>query len=174
MFSKRARYALHGVGFLAYNYSEVPVAFPQILAYLKEYSRNLSLSPGYIKKIFQDLSRAGVVRAMVGRKGGYALARPPKALKMIDVVGAIDGYPVDECCLLSVGGCNREDDCGVNSLIREAQGQFYNFLSKETADSLAKKVFGKKGPRGVPRRGGKKAASRTGGPRAGRAGSRRR
>jgi Rrf2 family protein len=151
MFSKRARYALHGVGFLAHKQSASPVPFSEILAYLREYSYQLSLSPDYIKKIFQDLSRGGIVKPIVGRKGGYILGKPPEKLRIVDVVAAVDGVPVEECCLLSVGQCPNQPQCGVNHIIQEAQDQFYGFLARETAESLANKMF-------VARRPGAKKA----------------
>jgi len=142
MISKRARYALHGVSFLASHSPADIVPFARILKYLRDYSSGLTLSPGYISKIFQDLSRAGIVQASVGRKGGYSLARDSHTVRAVDIVGAVDGLPVEQCCLLSVGGCDRQETCGVNSLIRRAQETFYDFLAGETAASLAEKMFG--------------------------------
>lgn len=147
MISKRARYALHGIGFLAHKYSDVPISFDQILAYLREYSHELSFSPGYIKKIFQDLSRAGIVTAVVGRKGGYILSRPPKRLRVLDVVTVVDGLPVEQCCLLSVGGCDNQKNCGVHEIIEGAQRQFYSRLAAESAESLSRKMFTQTGAR---------------------------
>ena len=159
MISKRARYALHGVSFLANKYSEPPVSFGEILDYLKVYSEKLSFSSGYISKIFQELSRAGIIRALVGRNGGYSLARHPADIRVIEIVSAMDGYPIEECCLLSVGGsCSNQNTCSVNQLILQAQNQFYSFLSSETAESLSKKAFGKKG---LPRPGQRPAKGKT-------------
>ena len=95
MFSKRARYALHGIGFLAYHHSRAPVRFADILRYLEDYSGGLSLSEGYISKVFQELSRTGIVMTVAGRKGGYALAKPPAEVRILDVVAAMDGYSPD-------------------------------------------------------------------------------
>lgn len=161
MISKRARYALHGVGYLAHKYADSPISFAEILVYLKDYSKDLSFSQGYISKIFQELSRAGITTAVVGRKGGYALAKPPKEVKIIDVVAAMDGHPMKECCLLSVGGgCDNQTSCGVSQVIHGAQKSFYDFLSAETADSLCRKMFGKRAATGVKRRTAEKKAPR--------------
>ena len=161
MISKRARYALHGVGYLAQRYQDSPISFAEILEYLKEYSKDLSFSQGYISKIFQELSRAGITTAVVGRKGGYALARPPKEVKIIDVVAAMDGHPMKECCLLSVGGgCDNQTTCGVSQVIHGAQKSFYDFLSAETADTLCRKMFGKRAATGGRRRDTRTTARR--------------
>jgi Rrf2 family protein len=150
MFSKRARYALHGVGFLAYHHPRAPLPFAEIQAYLEDYSSEASLSAGYIAKVFQDLSRAGIVRTVAGRKGGYGLAREPDQLRLYDLISAVDGLPQDGCCLLSVGGCTNQPCCGVNEVIRDAEEAFYAFLRGQTAASLAQKMFRERGPLGTP------------------------
>ncbi|MBN2489823.1 MAG: Rrf2 family transcriptional regulator [Planctomycetes bacterium] len=161
MISKRARYALHGVGYLAQRYEESPISFAEILEYLKEYSGELGFSHGYIAKIFQELSRAGITIAIVGRKGGYTLSRPPRELRIIDVVGAMDGHPIKECCLLSVGGgCKNQQRCGVSAVIRGAQKSFYDFLAAETAETLCRRMFGKRASPSTRSRGKRAAASR--------------
>jgi len=150
MFSKRARYALHGVGFLAYHHPRAPVPFSEILAYLEEYSSEAALSHGYLAKTFQELSRAGIVRTVTGRKGGYALARPPQEVRLLDLVVALDGGPTEGCCLLSVGGCSNQSGCGVNEVICNAERALAEFLGSETAASLAAKMFRQRGPLGTP------------------------
>lgn len=54
MFSKRARYALHGIGYLAYRHPEAPIPFSEILEYLEDYSGELSLSFGYLAATAAD------------------------------------------------------------------------------------------------------------------------
>ena len=150
MFTKRARYALHGMGFLAYQHPRAPVPFSEILAYLEDYSSEASLSPGYIAKVFQELSRAGLVHTVTGRKGGYALARPPEQVRLVEIVVALDGGPQEGCCLLSVGGCSNQGCCGVNEVIRDAERAFLDFLASQTAASLGAKMFRERGPLGTP------------------------
>ena len=150
MISKRARYALHGVGFLTYYHGSGPLSFKEILRYLSSYSNKLTLSPGYIARVFQDLSRAGIVQSTLGRNGGYSLAKTPAEVRILDIIAATDGAQVDECCLLSVGECTNQGTCGVNSVINQAQRNFFEFLASESAESLAEKMFGANGPPRFP------------------------
>ena len=152
MISKRARYALHGVGFLAYYHGDAPLSFKEILRYLRGYSNQLTLSPGYIARVFQDLARADIVRSTVGRNGGYCLARPPALVRVVDIISATDGAPIESCCLLSMGECSNRTTCGVNAIIFQAQRTFHDFLASESAESLADKMFGAHGPPGFPKR----------------------
>jgi Rrf2 family protein len=45
----------------------------------------------YLAKHLQALSRAGILEAVPGPRGGYRLARPPTEITVLDVVEAIDG-----------------------------------------------------------------------------------
>ena len=45
----------------------------------------------YLAKHLQSLSRAGIVEAEAGPRGGYRLARPPAEVTLLDVVEAVEG-----------------------------------------------------------------------------------
>ncbi|MFC1408841.1 Rrf2 family transcriptional regulator [Streptacidiphilus sp. N1-12] len=49
------------------------------------------VSPSYLAKQLQALSRAGLVRSLQGNAGGYALTRSPAQITVLDVVAAVDG-----------------------------------------------------------------------------------
>src|ERR1700742_2078001 len=49
------------------------------------------VSPSYLAKQLQALSRAGLVRSVQGKAGGYVLTRAPERITVLDVVTAIDG-----------------------------------------------------------------------------------
>jgi Rrf2 family protein len=45
----------------------------------------------YLAKHLQALARAGILESVPGARGGYRLARGPEAIRLVDVVEAIDG-----------------------------------------------------------------------------------
>ncbi|MFE5141307.1 RrF2 family transcriptional regulator [Streptomyces fagopyri] len=49
------------------------------------------VSPSYLAKQLQALSRAGIVRSTQGTAGGYVLTRSPARITVLDVVEALDG-----------------------------------------------------------------------------------
>lgn len=49
------------------------------------------VSPTYLAKQLQALSRAGLIESAQGKSGGYALTRPPQEITVLDVVEAIEG-----------------------------------------------------------------------------------
>ncbi len=146
--SKRTRYALHGVGYIAAFAEGKPVPLDRILKYLKIYSRHLTLSSGYIRKIFQDISRAGLIQATFGPRGGYSLGRAAEEIKLLDIVEVLEGPIFSDCCLLSSGihGCPVETNCGVRKIIHGAEMALYRFLHDTTVETLTKEMVFPDGP----------------------------
>jgi len=57
-----------------------------------------ALPPAYLAKHLQALSRAGIVTADRGAKGGYRLGRAPAKISLLDIVLAIEGaQPAFRC-----------------------------------------------------------------------------
>ena len=140
MVSRRTRFAIHGLLYLTKMASGQPISFRQILTYLKSWSLELSLSSGYVAKIFQDLSRAGLVRSIPGRKGGYVLARPPENIFLLEILATLDGVAPPDCCFLSVGECQMQNHCGISGVLDKARQAFNSVLEGESLGTLAGKM----------------------------------
>ena len=138
--SKKTRYVLHGLAYIGQSSDGEAVPFEEVLSYLRAYSNRLTLSPSYIAKIFQDVSRLGFTEAVSGPHGGYRLSRPATEINLIDVVEALEGPILTGCCLLSVGDCPRQSSCGVRGIVNDAERVFYDFFKNETIASLAKRM----------------------------------
>jgi len=138
--SKKTRYALHGLAYLAASAHDEAIPFDEILAYLRFYSGGLTLSPGYIAKIFQQISRAGFTEALPGPHGGYRLARPPVEVSLLEIIEALEGRVFSSCCLLSAGDCPQQEHCAVRALISQAEAGFHRFFEFETLESLAARM----------------------------------
>lgn len=81
MLSKTAEYALRVTVWLAQSPQE-----PSSADHLAEATR---VPRRYLHKVVQDLVRAGLVRSQPGPGGGYALARTPNEITILDVVNAV-------------------------------------------------------------------------------------
>ncbi|HEV7221799.1 MAG TPA: Rrf2 family transcriptional regulator [Pirellulales bacterium] len=96
MISQTAEYALRAIVYLA-DQAETPQTTRQIAA--------VTLVPaGYLAKVMQGLSRAGLVRAQRGLHGGFTLAKPATDLTVLDVVQAVDPLRRITHCPLGLKG----------------------------------------------------------------------
>ena len=80
----------------------------------------------YMAKQMQALSKAGIVRTSRGATGGYALARGPETITLLDVVGAIDGTaPMFRCTEIRQRGpcASPRADCTAPCAIARAFAQ---------------------------------------------------
>lgn len=92
MISLTTEYALRAVVYLADQQGA-----PQTVAHMSEATQ---VPAGYLAKVMQGLSRAGLVKSQRGLNGGFVLARDAKSLSILEVVNAVDPirrYP--ECPL---------------------------------------------------------------------------
>jgi Rrf2 family protein len=81
MLSKTAEYALRVAVWLGQSPDE-PVSADHLAKVTKIPRR-------YLHKVVQDLTRGGLVRSQPGPGGGYAIARAPKKITILDVVNAV-------------------------------------------------------------------------------------
>ena len=72
-----------------------PAGGPPSSRDLAEYQ---GVSPSFVAKIFTQMKKAGLVTAAEGVHGGFALARAPERISVLDVVDAIEGdKPLFHC-----------------------------------------------------------------------------
>src|SRR5829696_2202110 len=94
MFSQTAEYALRVIVFIGTLRGE-PATTKQIAAATR-------VPEGYLAKILQSLSRAGLVQSQRGLHGGSVLARDPADVTIYDVVTAISPLPRILTCPLGL------------------------------------------------------------------------
>jgi Rrf2 family protein len=92
MLSQTAEYALRAVVFLAGS--------PARLVTTREIAAATRVQEDYLAKVLVALVRGGVVRSRRGAQGGFALARAPEDLTVLDVVNVVDPIQrIDRCPL---------------------------------------------------------------------------
>lgn len=75
----------------------------------------------FLSQVMRDLVRAGLVDGTVGRSGGYRLAKPSKAISLLDVVEAVEGDSRRRVCILRGGPCVRDGVCDVHAVFAAAE-----------------------------------------------------
>ncbi|MFQ5737725.1 MAG: RrF2 family transcriptional regulator [Acidobacteriota bacterium] len=78
---------------------------------LRELAKDLGVATTYLTKVFQSLTRVGLVCAVRGPGGGVQLARPAREIRMWDVVSAIEPPGEFERCFLGLGACSDSNPC---------------------------------------------------------------
>lgn len=82
--SEGVEWALHSCVNLAWSGPDQAVSAARLAAWH-------DLPAAYLNKQLQALARAGIVTSTPGPRGGFRLARPLKAISLMDVVAAVEG-----------------------------------------------------------------------------------
>jgi len=82
MISQTTEYALRAVVYLAQHAHESWTT--------KQIAAATRVPAGYLSKVLQGLSRAGLIHSQRGRHGGFQLARDPEDLTVLEVVNAVE------------------------------------------------------------------------------------
>ncbi|HXJ64801.1 MAG TPA: Rrf2 family transcriptional regulator [Actinomycetota bacterium] len=101
----------------------------------------------YLAKHLQALSRAGVVEAVPGARGGYRLARPPDDITVLDVVEAVDGAePAFRCSEIRRRGPAAMPDgayrgrCGIDAVMVRADEAWRRELRTTSIGDVARSL----------------------------------
>jgi Rrf2 family protein len=109
---------------------------------IRELAERERIPEATVAKVIGRLRAAALVRAVRGRKGGYALAEPPAELTIARIVEAFDErlYDPGFCQRMAPGdaACSRAPSCGLRPVWRGLTAVVGDFLAGITvADVLA-------------------------------------
>lgn len=100
------------------------------------------LSRNHLAKIMQQLARGGLIETRRGGGGGAMLRRPPKTIRLGDVVQLLEeGQSLVECLGPSGFNCSIERCCSLKSLLRSAEARFIEDLNRSTLADVALSVL---------------------------------
>jgi Rrf2 family nitric oxide-sensitive transcriptional repressor len=103
---------------------------------IEETSRRFAISRGHLMKVANELTRAGFLKAVRGRSGGLALGKPAEAIRLSDVLTAVEpDFALAEC--FGMGNrCLITPHCRLRSALDEALAAFIGALDRYTVADL--------------------------------------
>lgn len=118
--SEGAYLALHGLAYIAQR-------TPQRVR-VKQLAEDLYASEATLAKVFQKLSKAGLVKSVRGPAGGFELSKPAGEITFLQIYEVIDG-------VVELGGCPfGKTQCAFQSCIFNTQ---LNRISRELYDTFS-------------------------------------
>jgi Rrf2 family protein len=123
---------------LACRYGEGPIE-------LKEIARKEDISIKYLEQVINPLRAAGLVKAIRGSKGGYALAKPPSAICLYDVVETLEG-PLNLLeCLRDPKACQKVPSCVTRDIWKEVSDAISKVFYSVTLEDMVNRKKEKEG-----------------------------
>ncbi len=111
-----------------------------VLAAIAHYEKNftsevlagsVNANPVFVKRILVKLSKAKLVKATVGKSGGYDLARSPESISLFDIYSAVSPPSA-----FAIHTYAKKKWCVVSSNIKEAMGEVLSDTQKAVENDL--------------------------------------
>jgi Rrf2 family protein len=129
--TKRADYGVRAMLALA----DVPT--PGVLS-VRRIADAMAIPVAILPRVMGDLTRTGLVVPVIGRTGGYRLARPAEEINLLEVIEAIEGDSRRQTCVLRGGPCGRDGFCAVHPVFFAAQDALLARFAGASLASLAR------------------------------------
>lgn len=138
MLSRRAKYALRALIFLAQNQGKGPIQ-------IRDISEQLKISRKFLEAILLELRNGGILQSRKGKEGGYLLERSPDTITFGKIMRFIDGPFAGVPCIRRDGyvrcdDCPDERTCVIRCVMKEVRDATAKIVDQTTLDQLVSKA----------------------------------
>lgn len=134
MLSKKAKYAINALVYLAKSQEQGPILISTI-------SEQQNIPKKFLEAILLDLKNAGILNSKKGKGGGYYLLKDPKEVNLADIMRLFDGaiaflpcvtYRYYERC----EECLDEETCGIRDVFQDVRDESVKILKASTLENI--------------------------------------
>ncbi|MFT5778839.1 MAG: Rrf2 family protein [Crocinitomicaceae bacterium] len=135
MLSKKTKYGLKALSFLARKEDRNPVLISEIAG-----SENISQK--FLEAILLDLKKSGILGSKKGKGGGYYLLKDPETITMASVIRVLEG-PIAWLPCVSLNyyekcqDCESEDECSLHALMVQVRDNTLAVLENKNIMDIA-------------------------------------
>ena len=120
--SKTIEYALISINYISQYDEDIPIS-------VKKISKRHNIPFELLAKILQKLSKARILRAIQGPKGGYKLNDKYKNFTLIQLIEILEGpFGITGC--LTDHNCEQISRCNIITPIEKINSQVYQVLNE--------------------------------------------
>lgn len=107
---------------------------------VSEVARKTDVPENFLRKIFQKLYRAGILKSHRGPKGGFSLAKEPDKVTVLEVMEALQGPVVVNRCFLGRKACPNFAECDLRGNLLGVQQNVLELFNGVTVARLATEI----------------------------------
>ena len=138
MISKKTKYGLRALIYLAREYKKGPVLISDI-------AKNEKMPQKFLEFILLDLKKNGILESKKGKGGGYFLATEPKKTYLGNIVRVLDGPLAPVSCVSQTAyrkceDCLDENCCGIKLIMKDVRDAIANILDKTTLEDVLTRI----------------------------------
>jgi Rrf2 family protein len=134
MLSKKTKYALHALTYLAKKGAEQPTLIVEI-------SEHERIPRKFLESILLDLKKQGILASKMGKGGGYFLRHEPKDIKVSTIIRLFNG-PIALLPCVSLNyyqkceECKDEVTCGLNKVFVDVRNETLKILENKSIQDI--------------------------------------
>lgn len=134
MLSKKCKYAIHALVYLAERYEKGPIR-------IQEISIAQNIPKKFLETILLELRNAQILHSKKGKSGGYYLHKKPEEVNLMDVIRIMDGaIAMLPCVSLNYyehcEECADEKNCGIRLALIKVRDETLRILSGSTLKEI--------------------------------------
>ena len=144
MLSRKCKYAIHALVYLAERFQQGPV-------HIQEIAETQHIPKKFLEAILLELRNAKILHSKKGKGGGYYLYKKPQDVNLIEIIRLMDGaIAMLPCVSLNYyepcEECIDEKTCGIRFAFLGVRDETLRILSESTLEQIVKrqKAIGKR------------------------------
>ena len=140
MLSKKCKYAIHALVYLAERYQQGPV-------HIQDIAEQQHIPKKFLEAILLELRNAKILHSKKGKGGGYYLYRKPEDVNLIEIMRLMDGaIAMLPCVSLNYyepcEECRDEKNCGIRDVFNGVRDDTLKILSESTLAQILERQKG--------------------------------
>lgn len=137
MLSKKCKYAIHALVYLAERHNQGPV-------HIQEISEARNIPKKFLETILLELKNAKILHSKKGKGGGYYLYKKPEEVNLMEIIRIMDGaIAMLPCVSLNYyepcDECNEEEKCGIRDAFLKVRDETLKILGGSTLKEIIEK-----------------------------------
>jgi len=138
MISKKTKYGLNALIYLAKEYQKGPVLISDIVKAEK-------MPQKFLEHILLSLKNHGILESKRGKGGGYLLGRDPRQIMLGSVIRVLEGPLAPVPCVSQTAyhkceECKDESCCGIRFVMKDVRDAIANILDNTSLADVLKRV----------------------------------
>jgi Rrf2 family protein len=134
MLSKKCKYAIHALVYLAERYQKGPV-------HIQDIADKQRIPKKFLEAILLELRNAKILHSKKGKGGGYYLYKAPQDVNLIEIVRLMDGaIAMLPCVSLNYyepcEECRDEKTCGIRDTFIGVRDKTLQILQESTLEMI--------------------------------------
>ena len=137
MLSKKCKYAIHALVYLAERYQQGPV-------HIQDIAESQHIPKKFLEAILLELKNSKILHSKKGKGGGYYLYKSPEDVSLVEIIRLMEGaISLLPCVSINYyepcEECRNEKTCGIRDAFSIVRDETLRVLSGSTLAQIVKR-----------------------------------